>query len=174
MEFWFDALTPTLGVDGARQAALLWTGDSSNPSVGEGGLACLSSTISTADATNQSALLAAIGQWVATRPALSLASAGPAPDGTNGIIVSMCSSVDPEPVPTADPAQMRTFFSRPNDERLVLDRAVQLGLSATPAARNCAVVAYRNGSINNADPTAVDPATVAQITDVVAFCNAAG
>ena len=170
MEFWFDALTPTLGVEAARQAALLWTGDTSNPSE-VSGQACLSSTISTADATNQAALLAAMTQWVATRPATSLASAAAA--GTNGVTISMCSAIDVvEAVPTAEAEAMGTLFVRADEERYVLGRAVQLGLPATPAARSCAVTAYRNGSINNVDPTAVDADTVAQITDVVTFCSA--
>lgn len=172
IEFWFDALTPTLGVEAARQAALLWTGDTSNPSEA-GGQACLSSTISTADETSQAALLTAMTQWVATRPATSLASAAPA--GTNGVTISMCSAIDVvEAVPTAEAEPMGMLFVRADEERYVLGRATQLGLPATPAARACAVSAYRNGSINNVDPTAVDADTVAQITDVVTFCSAAG
>ena len=69
---------------------------------------------------------------------------------------------------------MGMLFVRADEERYVLGRATQLGLPATPAARACAVSAYRNGSINNVDPTAVDADTVAQITDVVTFCSAAG
>ena len=171
MEFWFDALTPTLGAEAARQAALLWIGDTSNPSELDG-QACISSTISTADATSQAALLAVMTQWVATRPATSLASAAAA--GTNGVTISMCSAIDVvEAVPTADATQMADFFLRADTERVVLGRAVQLGLPATPAARSCAVTAYRNGSINNDDPTSADSETVAQITDVVKFCSAA-
>jgi len=172
VEFWFDALTPTIGVEAARQAALLWTADTSNPSEASG-VACLSSTISTADATNQAALLAVMTQWVATRPPSSLASASAA--GTTGVTISMCSPSDVvEPVPTAEAEPMSILFVRADEERYVLGRATQLGLPATAAARACAVSAYRNGSINNVDPTAVDADTVAQITDVVTFCSAVG
>ena len=170
MEFWFDALTPTLGIEAARQTALLWTGDTSKPSE-VSGQACLDSTISTADANTQAALLAAMNQWVATRPLTSRATAAAA--GTNGVTITSCSAIDVvEPVPTAEAGPMGTLFVRADEERYVLGRAVQLGLPTTPAARSCAVTAYRNGSINNVDPTAVDAETVAQITDVVTFCGA--
>ena len=170
MEFWFDALTPTLGFEAARQAALLWTNDTS-ATTELAGQACLKSTISTADAEGQAALMGALTPWIASRPVTSAATAEIA--GTNGVTISMCSPIDVvEAVPTADAGQMVEFFSRADVERLVLGRATELGLPATPAARSCAVAAYRNGSINNVEPGAVDAATVAQITDVVKFCSA--
>ncbi len=170
MEFWFEALVPTIGVESARHAALLWTGDSSNPSVLDG-KACISSTITTADAAGQARLLAVMTQWAATRPQTSVATAVAA--STAGVTVSMCEPVDPLPVPEGKPDEMKTLFDHADSERAVLARAEDLGLPDTAAPRACFLTAFRSGSITNYDPASNAADMIAKMTNVILFCKGA-
>ena len=170
MEFWFEALVPTIGVESARQAALLWTGDSSNPSVLDG-KACISSTVTTADPAAQARLLAVMTQWATTRPQTSVATAVAAPP--TGVTISMCEPVDPLAVPEGKPDEMKTLFDHADGERAVLARAEDLGLPDTAAPRACFVTAYRSGSITNYDPASNAADMIAKMTNVILFCKGA-
>ena len=170
MEFWFGALVPTLGVDAARAAMLVWNGETTTVSTldGEG---CINTTIDALDAGTQAELLGVMSQFVATRPPLSLAAAGAA--GTTGVTLSMCSTPDQTSAPVATSADMDTFFARASSERSLLARMRALGLPATAAAQSCAVAFFRAGAIANFDPDSNDPTMVAQMTDLVTGCPGA-
>jgi hypothetical protein len=170
MEFWFEALVPTVGVESARQAALLWVGDSSNPSVLDG-KACIASTITTADPAGQAKLLTVMTEWAATRPQTSVATAVVA--ATTGVTISMCEPVDPLAVPEGKPDQMKTLFDHADGERAVLARARDLGLADTAAPRACFLTAFRSGSITNYDPASNAADMIAKMTNVILFCKGA-
>jgi hypothetical protein len=170
MEFWYEALAPVIGVEQARAAALLWSGDASFTNV-INGQACIQSTIATASAANQAALLGALTGWVRSRPASSTASVAAATDGTPSVTLSMCEPAEAQPEPSGSIDDMRSFFERALTERAVLDRVTQLGAPGQPVSAPCVVAAFRNGAVAAFDVASTDPALVTTLTNVAAFCK---
>ena len=168
MQFWYMALTPALGA-AARDAALLWTADTTSTTDSGTGQACLNSSITTASEVEQAVLLAALTQWVQSRPATSQATIASQP--ANGIQVTMCEPAEGNPEVLATPTS-DSLYTAVGVERAFLAQATELDhLPGSPAARHCALVAFRGGSVANYTPGSLDADVRAQMTTVVNFCK---
>ncbi|MCU1389067.1 MAG: hypothetical protein JWL72_2405 [Ilumatobacteraceae bacterium] len=171
MEFWYDAMVPTLGLDAARSAALLWTGDDSSTSM-VNGQACIRSTIFTATVETEAMLAHVLHDWVATRPASSAATVQPATDGTASVLLSMCEPTEGEQAaPSGSIVDMHVFFQRSATERAVLKRVSELAQPGATVSPACVVAATRNGAIGNLDVLSTEPVQVTSLSNVAAFCR---
>ena len=171
MEFWYDAMVPTLGLDGARNAALLWTGDDSSTS-SVNGQACIRSTIHTATVETEAMLAHVLHDWAATRPASSAASVQPATDGTPSVLLSMCEPSEGEQAaPSGSIVDMHVFFQRSATERAVLKRVSELAPPGATVSPACVVAATRNGAIGNLDVVSTEPVQVTSLSNVAVFCK---
>ncbi|MCU1399013.1 MAG: hypothetical protein JWN62_2122 [Acidimicrobiales bacterium] len=171
MEFWYDAMVPTLGLDAARNAALLWTADDSSTSLVDG-QACIRSTIRTATVETEAMFAQVLHDWAATRPASSAASVRPATDGTPSVVLSMCEPTDGEQAaPSGSIVDMHVFFQRSATERAVLERVSELAAPGATVIPACVVAATRNGAIGNLDVLSTEPVQVTSLSNVAAFCK---
>jgi hypothetical protein len=166
MQFWFEALIPALGIDGARAAALLWISDDSVTT--STSHPCVQSLIEISSEQDQATLMAALTQWAASRPESSKATVTTEPN--NHVMLSMCEPTE-ETTPPLSPPGSVSLYTDAEVERDFLAAMVAAGLPDTPLSRSCSVLAFRAGGAPNFEAGSTDETVQQAMTNVLNFCK---